>query len=57
MKKFKKTVEGSLLSKGSAEKAFAELEKSTDKDELFKKQVEQFAMVCLFGNVDLGFGK
>ena len=56
-KKFKKTVEGGLLSKGSVEKAFAELKKSANKDELLKKQVEKFAMLCLFGNADFSFGK
>ena len=45
-KKFKKTVEGSLLSKGSVKKAMEELKKSAEKDELLKIQFEQSFMMC-----------
>jgi hypothetical protein len=47
-KKFKKTVKGGLLSKGSFDKAFDELKKSADKDELLKNQVMKISMSCIF---------
>ena len=47
-KKFKKTIEGGLLSKGSYSKAFDELIKSAEKDELLKNQVKKITMSCIF---------
>ncbi len=46
-KKFKKTVEGGLLSKGSYDKATEELIKSKDKDKLFNSQIETLSMGCI----------
>ncbi len=47
-KKFKKTVTGGLFSKGDFSKAFDELTKSADKDELLKNQVIKITMSCIF---------
>jgi uncharacterized protein len=48
VKKFKKTVEGSLFSKGSPKKASDELRKSLEEDELFLNQVMKISTRCLF---------